>query len=422
MQQKAERLQARMEQFVESLTVGMSRPQRGRFSEYALGLLLPGERKSMEPMAARIDPEHAMARYKTFQRFISVSEWDDAAVRRQAFWWAEPALLGGRDPHAWIIDDTGFLKKGTHSVFVHRQYTGTAGKVTNCQIGVSLSVASEDQSLPIDFTLYMPETWADDWGRRAECDVPGDLAFFTKPELALDQIERAKRDGIPLAPIVADCGYGNNGKFRASLDAQGLEYVLELQATTTVKRPVRGPGSRVGKPTIAVAELAKLVGAARFTQVRWRQGTKGEMKSRFYVMDVELPHDDGAEFREGWQLRLLIEWPKANSQPTKFWLCSLSRAPQLRPLVVLAKARWMIERDYEDLKGELGLDHFEGRSYVGWNHHASMCIGAYAFLITERAGSFPPGGHGKPSVEQLEALAPAAATWDPRRAGRTSAP
>jgi SRSO17 transposase len=278
MQQKAERLQARMEQFVESLTVGMSRPQRGRFAEYALGLLLPGERKSMEPMAARIDPEHAMARCKTFQRFISVSEWDDAAARRQAFWWAEPALLGGRDPHAWIIDDTGFLKKGTHSVFVHRQYTGSAGKVTNCQIGVSLSVASEHQSLLIDFTLYMPETWADDWGRRAECDVPRDLAFFTKPELALDQIERAKRDGIPLAPIVADCGYGNNGKFRASLDAQGLEYVLELQATTTVKRPVKGPGSRVGKPTIAVAELAKLVGAARFTQVRWRQGCRSQKR------------------------------------------------------------------------------------------------------------------------------------------------
>jgi SRSO17 transposase len=410
-----------MGQFVESLTVGMSRPQRARFAEYALALLLPGDRKSMEPMAARIDPEHPMARYKTFQRFISVSQWDDHAVRRQAFWWAEPELLGGKAPLAWLVDDTGFLKKGTHSVFVHRQYTGTAGKVTNCQIGVSLSVASEQQSLPIDFTLYMPEAWAEDWGRRANCDVPRDLVFLTKPELALDQIERAKRDGIPLAPLVADCGYGNNGEFRASLDAQQLEYALEIQATTTVKRPVKGPGSRVAKPTIAVAKLAQLVGAARFTQVRWRPGTKGPMKSRFYVTDVQLPHDAGAKFREGRQLRLLVEWPKASSQPTKFWLCSLSRRLRLRPLVVLAKARWMIERDYEDLKGELGLDHFEGRSHIGWNHHASLCLAAYAFLITERAGAFPPGGHGQPSVEQLEALAPAAATWDPRRAGRAAA-
>lgn len=410
-----------MDQFVESLTAGMSRPQRGRFAEYALGLLLPGERKSMEPMAARIDPEHAMARYKTFQRFISVSEWDDESVRRQAFWWAEPVLLGGGSPHAWIVDDTGFLKKGSHSVFVHRQYTGTAGKVTNCQIGVSLSVASEVQSLPIDFALYMPEVWVQDGQRRAECDVPEDLSFRTKPEIALDQIERAVRDGIPVAPILADSGYGNNGTFRASLDAQGLEYIVEVHSTMTVKRPVTGPGNRTAKPTLSVVRLAKLVGAARFEQVRWREGTKKELTSRFYVTDVQLPTDRGAKHRGRRQLRLLVEWPEGAKEPTKFWLCSLSHRLQLRSLVHLGKARWIIERDYEDLKGELGLDHFEGRSYIGWNHHASMCIAAASFLLTERAGSFPPSGHNRPVIERLEALAPPPAPENPRRARRAVA-
>ena len=191
MSQPSERLLARMEEFVGTIGATLSVPQRRRFAEYAQGLPLPGERKSMEPLAARLDPEHAMARYKTFQRFISVSSWDDHAVRHAGFRFAERALLRGKPPLAWLVDDTGFPKQGKHSVFVQRQYSGTLGKVGNCQIGVSLSVCTEDQSLPLDFELYMPEKWAKDRARRKAFKVPAGLKFRTKPEIALELIERA---------------------------------------------------------------------------------------------------------------------------------------------------------------------------------------------------------------------------------------
>jgi SRSO17 transposase len=198
---------ARVEQSVDTITAGMTKPQRHRFAEYALGLLLPGERKSMEPIATRIDPEQPMARYKTFERFISVSGWDDHAVRRAALRWAMPALLKEEAPLGWIIDETGYPKKGTHSVFVQRQYSGTLGKVANCQVAVSLSVATAHQSLPIDFELYMPKVWADDPARRGACKVPAQLQFRSKPEIALELIEAALRDEVPVAPVLADSLY-----------------------------------------------------------------------------------------------------------------------------------------------------------------------------------------------------------------------
>ena len=239
MEEQVVRLEGRIEQFVETVTAGMTKPQRRRFAEYALGVVLPGDRKSMEPMAARIDPERPMARYKTFQRFISVSGWDDHTVRQAAFRWAQPALLSGGPPLGWTVDDTGYPKKGAHSVFVHRQYTGTVGKVTNCQVGVSLSVVTEHQSLPVDFDLYMPQVWADDPARRVQCKVPEELKFRTKPEIALELIEAALRDNVPVAPVLADSGYGDDGSFRSTLDLLGLDYMVGVHAPTTVLPPGR---------------------------------------------------------------------------------------------------------------------------------------------------------------------------------------
>lgn len=390
MRQTGERLAARMDEFVNTIGAALgSKPQRTRFSEYALALLLPGDRKSMEPLAARIDPEHAMARYKTFQRYISVSEWDDRAVRRAAFWWAEPALLKGKAPFAWLLDDTGFPKQGTHSVFVQRQYSGTLGKVGNCQVAVSLSVCTETESMPIDFELYMPKVWATARARRTVCKVPRTLKFRTKPEIALELIERALEDEIPVAPIVSDSAYGDDSSFRMTLDLLGLDYLLGVHGPTTVYTP---EGIRSTKSWLSVQEVGVALGKRRFTEVRWRDGTKGKLSSRFAALRVHARRDGGAAFRsEGdQQLWLLIEWPRNESKPTKFWFSNFPASATLKRLVRLAKCRALIEGDYEDLKGEIGLDHFEGRSYVGWHHHVSMCLAAWAFLISERGAAFPP--------------------------------
>ena len=372
-----------------------SKPQRKRFAEYSLGLLLPGERKSMEPIAARIDPEHAMARFKTFQGFIGCSQWDDLAVRRAAYSWARPAIERSGRVQAWIFDDTGFIKQGQHSVFVHRQYTGTAGKLCNCQVAVSMSLATATLSMPLDFDLYMPECWEDDWERREEAKVPRELKFRTKPEIALDMIDRALRDGIPPAPVVVDCGYGDNGAFRATLDLMGLQYVAEVKAGTAVIAGKDSKGAR-----ISAGKLAQSLPSSAFRRVTWREGTKGKMTSRFATRRVLAPSDQGTRFRMDARLTLLIEWADGEAAPSKFWLVNLAMSASRKQLVRLAHIRWRVERDYEDLKQELGLDHYEGRGYVGWNHHVSVCLAAFALLLRERALGFPP------KRELLEGLCP----------------
>jgi len=403
-----ERLSARMDQFVEHVGgVLKSRAQRTRFAEYALGLLLPGDRKSMEPMAARIDPKHAMSRYKTFQKFISVSTWDDDAVRRAAWSWARPVLEETGPAVAWIVDDTGFVKQGKHSVFVHRQYTGTAGKITNCQVAVSLSFATEHQSMPLDFQLYMPEVWANDPGRRAVAKVPEELEFRTKPDIAIELIERAVEQGVPLAPVVADADYGKDQLFRAVLEMYGLDFAVGMHSTVTVLAPTALGWSTSPR---SIRDLVVSRGESALEEVTWREGTKKKpLSSRFSAVRVRLPKDDSAVFRQEPELWLIAEWPKGDDGPTKFWLSNLPAEASLANLVALIKSRWRIERDYEDLKGELGLDHFEGRSYVGWNHHVSVCMAAFAFLLTERMRHSPPDAIG------FETLA--TTTTDLRRRG-----
>jgi SRSO17 transposase len=397
MSQPSERLMARMDGFVRTIGAALTAPQRKRFAEYAQALLLPGERKSMEPLAARMDPEHAMARYKTFQRFISVSGWDDYAVRRAAFEWAKPGFLGRRSPLAWLLDDTGFPKQGKHSVFVQRQYSGTLGKVGNCQVAVSLSVCTETQSMPIDFDLYMPESWAKDRARRRACKVPASLKFRTKTQIALDLIDAALRDGVPVGPVVADSGYGEDSVFRETLDLFGLDYVLGVHAPTTVYTPAKVKSE---KAWLSVLDVGKALGRRAFRTVKWREGSNNkELESEFVALRVRARRDGGAVFRaeDDQELWLLIEWPESEAEPKKFFFSNRPERESIAELVLLAKCRNWIERDYQDLKGELGLDHFEGRSYVGWHHHVSVCLAAYAFLLAEQSEAFPPGA---PSVLQ----------------------
>jgi SRSO17 transposase len=366
-----------------------NKKRRESFAVYAMGLLSDAERKSVEPLAARAcaDPERANPEHQKLLHFVGEAEWSDHAVRRAATQYALAAIGQRESVGAWIVDDTGFLKQGTHSVGVQRQYTGSAGKVTNCQVGVSLCLATPSTHLPVDFELYLPESWTSDAARRRQGGIPKDLEFRTKLELALEMIRRATRDGLPKGVVLADAAYGNSSDFRAALRAEGLDYAVGIESSTKVW-PV---GERRGKAT-SVRELAMAIGIRRYRKVTWRDGTKKPLWSWFAACRVVPCHDDGKPADEREELWLLIEWPPNESEPTKFTLSTLPTRTSVRRLAWATKERWRTERVYEDLKGELGLDHFEGRRFRGWHHHVSVALCCYAFVTAEQARSFPPSG------------------------------
>jgi SRSO17 transposase len=357
-----------------------------------MGLLGDAERKSVEPLAARAcaDPARANPEHQRLLHFIAESQWSDHAVRRAAAQYAI-AVIGQRESVAtWIIDDTGFLKQGSHSVGVQRQYTGSAGKITNCQIGVSLSVATLSTHLPVDFELYLPESWTSDAHKRREGAVPKDIAFRTKPELALEMIRRALRDNVPHGVLLADAAYGNSSAFRAAIRAEGLDYAVGIEGSTKVW-PVAARG--LGQPQ-SVRELAMALGKRSYRAVTWRDGTRAPLWSWFAARRVVACHDDGTAVDEREELWLLIEWPPSEDEPTKFTLATLPKRTSVETLALMTKERWRTERVYEDLKGELGLDHFEGRRFRGWHHHVSVALCCYAFIVAELARSFSPSGAG----------------------------
>jgi SRSO17 transposase len=365
--------------------------RRESFAVYAMGLLGDAERKSVEPLAARAcaDPTRANPEHQKLLHFIAESQWSDHAVRRAAAQYAI-ASIGQRESVAtWIVDDTGFLKQGTHSVGVQRQYTGSAGKITNCQIGVSLSVATLSTHLPIDFDLYLPESWANSAAKRREGGVPHDVVFRTKPELAVAMVRRALRDNVPHGVLLADAAYGNSSAFRAAIRAEGLDYAVGIEGSTTVWLA----SARNGQPQ-SVRELAMGLGKRRYRAVTWRDGTRAPLWSWFAARRVVVCHDDGTAADEREELWLLIEWPPSEDAPTKFTLSTLPKRTPVETLALMTKERWRTERVYEDLKGELGLDHFEGRRFRGWNHHVSVALCCYAFIVAELARSFSPSAAG----------------------------
>lgn len=368
-----------------------NKKRRESFAVYAMGLLSDAERKSVEPLAARAcaDPARANPEHQRLLHFIAESQWSDHAVRRASSQYAI-AVIGQRESIAtWIIDDTGFLKQGTHSVGVQRQYTGSAGKVTNCQIGVSLSVATQSTHLPVDFELYLPDSWTSDAKKRREGSVPKDVVFRTKPELALGMIRRALCDNVPRGVLLADAAYGNSSAFRTAVRAEGLDYAVGIEGATTVWPA----GQRGGTPQ-SVRELAMALSKRRYRAVTWRDGTRKPLWSWFAACRVVPCHDDGTSIAEREELWLLIEWLPNESEPTKFTLSTLPKRTSVQALALTTKERWRTERVYEDLKGELGLDHFEGRSFRGWHHHVSVALCCYAFIAAEQARSFPPSGIG----------------------------
>ncbi len=362
------------------------RRRRASFAIYAFGILGEGERKSAEPIAARAcaDPELADQMHNQMLTFLSRSNWEDEPVRRLAIGYALGAMQRREEIRTWIVDDTGFLKQGKHSVGVQRQYTGSAGKTTNCQIAVSLTACTATEQLPIDMQLYLPESWTGDPIRRKRTRIPDDVVFRPKWRIALDMIEAAVQAGFPVGVLLGDAAYGNVAEFRDGVHSAGLDYAVDVQSTTVVRRVFKN--GREGKAQSLFA-LARSLPRKAFRKVTWREGTRKTLWSRFARMRVGVQHSDGQWRAEQW---LLIEWPQGERDPTHYVLATVSENTTRRQLVRIVKQRWRIERTYEDLKGELGLDHFEGRSFPGWNHHVTVVLCCYAFIISERVRHFPP--------------------------------
>ncbi len=373
---------------------------------YLTGLCLEGKRKSIEPMAARVDPLHVQARHQSMHHFVANAPWDDVTLLRIA----REQVLDQMDRHggiiAWIVDDTGIPKKGKHSVGVARQYCGNTGKRDNCQVAVSLTIANEAVSVPAAYRLYLKDEWATDPARRRTVGIPEDVVFRKKWEMALEQIAWLVNEGIPVAPILGDAGYGNVTEFRDQLTEWRLPYMVGISEKTTVWPPGEGPLPPVrrsgrGRPPnrmrrdenhrpLDVESLAKGLPGSAWQEIAWREGTKGTMSSRFATLRVRPAHLDYNMHEPRPIEWLIIEWFQREGAPTKYWLSTMPADTSNEHLVKLGKIRWRIERDYQELKDEFGLDHYEGRGWRGFHHHATMCIAAYAFLAAERARFSPP--------------------------------
>jgi SRSO17 transposase len=396
------KLERELDEYIEWLTDGMGRSERREaLGLYLTGLLLDGDRKSIEPLAARLvdDASEIEGMRQRLQQCVSVSKWAEREVFRRVAIKVDAELP---EIEAFVIDDTGFAKKGEHSVGVTRQYSGTLGRVENCQVATSVHLAGELGSACVGLRLYLPEEWANDRRRCRKVSVPADVVFQTKWQIAIDLLDEALSAGVRSHIVLADSGYGDGREFRNAIRERGLEYAVGVHHTTVVWRPETRfempPPNRMGRPrqnlravggkAAPIGELAKKL---TYRSVTWRQGTRGKQSSRFAAARVRTAHGHAnhpgtAPGPEEW---LLCEWPAGEAGPTKHYLISLPTNTPIRELVRVAKLRWRVERDYQDLKTEAGLDHFEGRSWPGFHHHAALCAAAHAFLALRRA-LFPP--------------------------------
>ncbi len=392
-------VRGRLVQFTAEMFESMARKDQRRWGEvYVRGLMLDGKRKSIEPLAARLEDGDEQC----LQQFVNQSPWDEVAVRRALARRMSRELL----PEAWVIDDTGFPKFGKMSVGVARQYSGALGKVGNCQIGVSVNACSDQASCPLDWRLFIPKEWDEqtecNQQRRAKAKLPADVCHVEKWRLALEMIDELIGWGITPPVILGDGAYGDNTELRCGLEDRELEYVVDVKGTTSAYRedvqptqPPRAegrgrpPGVRYREDPSSLKQLALAAGEKAAVTVTWREGTRGKMSSRFLALRVRpanihlrrAAHNTGEQLPVRW---LICEWPPQATEPTKYWLSNLPADTPLRDLARLGKLRWRIEHDYRELKDALGLDHFEGRTYRGWNHHVTLVSIAHAFLTLQR--------------------------------------
>jgi SRSO17 transposase len=393
--------EARFAAYVEGLAGVLGHADRiGPLRDYCTGLILPGERKSVEPMAAKTAPGRTAAQHQSLLHFVGVATWSDEKVLAKVREMVLPLMQRQEPIQAWIIDDTAFPKQGTHSVGVQHQYCGQLGKEANCQVAVSLSIANHSASLPVAWRLYLPKEWTKDKARRKKAGVPRDIGFKTKPEIALEQIRWACEAGLPGGVALMDAAYGVDSRLRTGMTALGVTYVVGIQPKILLWPPGTGP-KRTGKPLnntgrrdepdlVSAKHLARDLPKDAWQTIGWREGSAEWLSSRFARVRVRVGHSQLKPelLSEEW---LLVEWPEGEAEPTKYWLSTLPANISFRELVDFAKLRWRIERDYLELKQEVGLGHFEGRGWRGFHHHATMCIAAYGFLVSERE-TIPPSG------------------------------
>jgi len=391
-------LEGRFEQYCTALIQALGHADRHQPAQwYMKGLMLPGERKSIEPMAARVHPENVRSAHQAMHHLVADAPWDDRAMLKAVAEQVLPTLLKKGLQRWWILDDTAHAKKGMHSAGVARQYSGRLGKTENCQVAVSLSVANTHGSLPLDYRLYLPQEWGEDAKRRERAGVPREIEFRTKGQIARTEIEAALAAGIARGVVLADAGYGDETGFRDWLIEQQLDYVMGVRTGTSVwwgkHQPAKAPppSPRGGRPRtrtvrdakhqpISVLDIARTLPPKCWRNVSWRESTNTRLSSRFARVRVRAAHRDKIRDEE-W---LLIEWPLEQAEPTHYFLSTLPAQTPFKRLVGHAKGRWMIERDYQELKSELGLSHYEGRNWRGFHHHATLCIAAYGFLMIER--------------------------------------
>ena len=411
----------RFDRYMKHLSEGLGHLDRhAGLKGYCTGLMLPLARKSVEPMAARVDPMHASARHQSLHHFVAKAEWSDGEMLRRVCQWVVPQMDFSRGGW-WIIDDTGFPKKGNHSVGVARQYCGMLGKQDNCQVAVSVSLACDQGSVPVAWQLYLPEDWSKDLVRRQEAGVPDEVHFATKTQIALAQLRTLLAEGAPRHCVLADAGYGVDNAFRQALGDMGLLYAVGVTSAVVVWPPgveplAPKPYSGMGRPPVmprrtarlqpmSVKALALSLPAQAFHTISWREGTNEPLSGRFAALRVRHAGGNAGKARLLPLQWLLVEWPADQAEPSKYVLSTLPEDTPLNELVGAAHQRWRIERDYQDLKQDFGLGHYEGRGWRGFHHHASLSIAAYGFLMTERLIADKPVGSKKNFIErQVPAL------------------
>ena len=394
------------------MVLHMGRKERKKHAEeYIRGLLLDGERKSIEPMATRLPDGDVQA----LQQFVNQSPWPSLEVRASLARKVEKEFV----PEAyWLIDEVSFPKQGKHSVGVARQYCGALGKTANCQVAVTLDLGTEESSTPLDWALYLPEQWVEDSLRRKKAGIPEEITFKTKTELALDLIDEVRAWGLEHRLVLADSVYGDSYKFREGLRNRELDYVVQVEGDLTAwtedPHPSELPMKQGGKihrkrlyaeelpPVRSLRQIAKDLPSQSLRNITWREGTKGPLCSRFARVIVWMANGlvQGKTMKVPAE-ELLIEWPEKSEEPVKFWLSSLNpHRTAWRGLVRKAKGRYRIDQDYREMKRELGLDHFEGRSWQGWHHHVTLISLAYSFLVLERLGNKKTSGLTLPAVRR----------------------
>ena len=374
---------AHFAKFMTPLVANLGRSERRRAAtRYVAGLLMPGQRKSIEPMAARLKVDS-----QSLQQLVTSSPWSDEALWRAIRQEVVPHL----EPlEAWVVDETGWLKQGQHSVGVSHQYCGAVGKQANCQVSVELVASDGWVAAPLGGRLYLPESWVQDHARCTEAGVPEAVKFQTKPQLGLELIRQAQADGVPPAPILGDCVYGDSPEFRAGVRELGREFFLQVTPTHKAWRhPVPTQTKRVRHyvaadvpPARTLAEIAAAFPASQWKACSWRTADRQTRHTRLAWCEVYLQHklrQGEGDLERAW---LVVDWPAGDPEPYHYYLAHLKRPPVKARCLKLSRSRWHIEQYFQRSKDDLGLDHFEGRSWRGFHHHLVLSALAYLFILT----------------------------------------